>query len=405
MPISDLVEKKLAQLAWREKVETGINAQIIRSEIVDLIREQLPAPEAIEHEEPFKLVSKSRPQHALRPSNRIRPVSRNRKFVRLFSLACWEKAQAMLTEGAGPSQVADFIQQSNGEYTDISKPSLETTLSEWKRENLDPLETALGSVEAGGERISPATMKDCFNITQQQVRRRMREGMSPAAGLLTLPDVYKQLSHEDKLLLGWSYWCSKETVPETDEDLLYGIWSKTPFPALVDRVELMKWDRDGWPENGRRYQRGGQEEFAWYLAEGCRSPKGTMLSWMSALAAHLGIGMGPEGRPVVSGDYSFDTRATYFMPDCFETVESLVVKALRTKGPETARPHTADFNFDSYLDLIGVVVYVRKLMRPLFVLADLRWAHYQWWKAGPVPSPEGMKRIVDWYKLEVPRVD
>lgn len=73
--------------------------------------------------------------------NRIRPVSRETRFLRLRGLKCFEEVHRRLLDGFAVSQVADFIQTERKEYTDIGRESLETILSEY-RASLPPAEAA-----------------------------------------------------------------------------------------------------------------------------------------------------------------------------------------------------------------------------------------------------------------------
>lgn len=64
--------------------------------------------------------------------NRIRPVSRETRFLRLRSLKCFEDVHTRLLDGFAVSAVADFIQLERKEYTDVGRPSLETILTEYR---------------------------------------------------------------------------------------------------------------------------------------------------------------------------------------------------------------------------------------------------------------------------------
>lgn len=64
--------------------------------------------------------------------NRIRPVSRETRFLRLRSLKCFEVVHQRLLDGWAVSQVADYIQRDCSEYTDVGRPSLETILNEYR---------------------------------------------------------------------------------------------------------------------------------------------------------------------------------------------------------------------------------------------------------------------------------
>ena len=64
--------------------------------------------------------------------NRIRPVSRETRFIRLRGLKCFETVHQRLLDGWAVSQVADYIQKDCGEYKDIGRASLETILSDYR---------------------------------------------------------------------------------------------------------------------------------------------------------------------------------------------------------------------------------------------------------------------------------
>lgn len=63
---------------------------------------------------------------------RIRPVSRETRFLRLRGLKCFKELHQRLLEGWAPSKVAQFVQEDRKEYTDIGRASLETQLSEYR---------------------------------------------------------------------------------------------------------------------------------------------------------------------------------------------------------------------------------------------------------------------------------
>jgi hypothetical protein len=63
---------------------------------------------------------------------RIRPVSRETRFLRLRSLKCFKDVHERLIEGFSASKVAEYIQQERKEYTDITLPSLEAQLVEYR---------------------------------------------------------------------------------------------------------------------------------------------------------------------------------------------------------------------------------------------------------------------------------
>lgn len=63
---------------------------------------------------------------------RIRPVSRETRFLRLRSLKCFKEAHERILEGFSAAKVAEFIQQERKEYTDITQPSLEAQLVEYR---------------------------------------------------------------------------------------------------------------------------------------------------------------------------------------------------------------------------------------------------------------------------------
>ena len=63
---------------------------------------------------------------------RIRPVSRETRFLRLRSLKCFKEAHERLVEGFSASTVAEYIQQERKEYTDITPQSLEAQLTEYR---------------------------------------------------------------------------------------------------------------------------------------------------------------------------------------------------------------------------------------------------------------------------------
>lgn len=66
------------------------------------------------------------------PRRRIRPVSRETRFLRLRSLKCFKEAHARVLEGWSGRKVAEFIQQERKEYTDISVDSLDAQINEYR---------------------------------------------------------------------------------------------------------------------------------------------------------------------------------------------------------------------------------------------------------------------------------
>jgi hypothetical protein len=65
-------------------------------------------------------------------SKRIKPLSRETRFLRLRGLKCFQEVHQRLLEGWAPSKVAEFIQEECKEYTDVGRPSLESQLKEYR---------------------------------------------------------------------------------------------------------------------------------------------------------------------------------------------------------------------------------------------------------------------------------
>lgn len=65
-------------------------------------------------------------------SKRIRPLSRETRFLRLRALKCFKEVHQRILEGWAPSKVAQFVQEDRKEYTDIGRASLETQLTEYR---------------------------------------------------------------------------------------------------------------------------------------------------------------------------------------------------------------------------------------------------------------------------------
>lgn len=63
---------------------------------------------------------------------RIRPLSRETRFLRLRGLKCFKEAHERLLEGFSAAKVAEFIQTERKEYTDITRDSLEQQLGEYR---------------------------------------------------------------------------------------------------------------------------------------------------------------------------------------------------------------------------------------------------------------------------------
>lgn len=74
---------------------------------------------------------------AARKNNRIRPVSRETRFVRLRSLNCFPEVHQRVLDGIEPLQIAQYVQKDAGEYTDVGTPSLATVIGEY-RQSLPP---------------------------------------------------------------------------------------------------------------------------------------------------------------------------------------------------------------------------------------------------------------------------
>jgi hypothetical protein len=65
------------------------------------------------------------------PTVKVRPA-----FVRLEALTCWPHARQMLAEGYSTPEVADFIQQTNGEYPSANRDTLADNLADYRRERI-----------------------------------------------------------------------------------------------------------------------------------------------------------------------------------------------------------------------------------------------------------------------------
>lgn len=65
-------------------------------------------------------------------SKRIRPLSRETRFLRLRGLKCFKEVHQRLLEGWAPSKVAQFVQEDCKEYTDIGRESLESQIKEYR---------------------------------------------------------------------------------------------------------------------------------------------------------------------------------------------------------------------------------------------------------------------------------
>jgi hypothetical protein len=63
---------------------------------------------------------------------RIRPLSRETRFLRIRGLKCYKEAHAQLLEGFSAPKVAEFIQKEREEYTDITPDSLIQQLNEYR---------------------------------------------------------------------------------------------------------------------------------------------------------------------------------------------------------------------------------------------------------------------------------
>lgn len=65
-------------------------------------------------------------------SKRIRPLSRETRFLRLRGLKCFKEVHQRILEGWPPSKVAQYVQEDRKEYTDIGRESLEAQLKEYR---------------------------------------------------------------------------------------------------------------------------------------------------------------------------------------------------------------------------------------------------------------------------------
>lgn len=63
---------------------------------------------------------------------RIRPVSRETRFLRLRGLKCFKDVHQRIHDGWGTTRLAQYIQKECGEYTDITQDSLEHQLTEYR---------------------------------------------------------------------------------------------------------------------------------------------------------------------------------------------------------------------------------------------------------------------------------
>lgn len=66
-------------------------------------------------------------------SRRIRPVSRNCNFKKLRALNCFDLVLARIRDGWPLTQLARFIQDEKGEYTEISKQGLASLLGDFRK--------------------------------------------------------------------------------------------------------------------------------------------------------------------------------------------------------------------------------------------------------------------------------
>jgi len=64
--------------------------------------------------------------------NRIRPISRETRFVRLRSLNCFPEVHQRIAEGTQAYVVAEYIQNEMGEYKDVGLPSLTSVLTDYR---------------------------------------------------------------------------------------------------------------------------------------------------------------------------------------------------------------------------------------------------------------------------------
>lgn len=65
-------------------------------------------------------------------SRRIKPLSRETRFLRLRALKCFKEVHQRLLEGWSAAKVAEFVQDDCKEYTDIGRPSLEAQIKEYR---------------------------------------------------------------------------------------------------------------------------------------------------------------------------------------------------------------------------------------------------------------------------------
>jgi len=71
-------------------------------------------------------------------ANRIKPVSRETRFVRLRSLNCFAAFHQKVLDGFQPIDIAQYVQKEAGEYADVTEASLAAIIALY-RESLPPI--------------------------------------------------------------------------------------------------------------------------------------------------------------------------------------------------------------------------------------------------------------------------
>jgi hypothetical protein len=276
--------------------------------------------------------------------------------------------------------------------------------------------TTRGGLEIGEVLVPPSEMKETFGITPQKVSKRMREGTSPEAALMTLDEVYRAMSANEKLVTGWNWWCAKEGIPPTDDDLFQGPWSAShPNPVLVPIAQIEDLAVKGYPLH-QQYPHRAEEDFVQRLFKGRNDACATMLSWLSAFVQQEKIAMPYAAPPTTYGQpsyrvptfegYEFHHARKQFLPAEYHlyggkvSVCDEVQRALRVlTGVRSYEETPLVFRCSSFLDVLGITVFARKRTRSLIRIMDLNWAHYRWAKRAN--ALKDMQALVETYELDV----
>jgi len=221
-----------------------------------------------------------------------------------------------------------------------------------------------------GKPVAKKDLESLFRVSSQTIGHRCVFGGIPAEVAAVMPkEMYSGMPFHRRLLLGWEYWCNKEGIPLTDEDLFAYV------PFHFGRVDsYVSWvDATTEEERKKESRRSGEVSLALGLYQSRKDPAATMGTWLDAVARHYGIGVrrlrtGHGGFPKrYPSAFDAHHRTTHCIPEAADHfMVPQLLKLLVGSNDIYDIPRAAEA-FSNY-QLLGFTAYIRRAVRQKYTI-------------------------------------